>query len=509
MTRYSAWLGLWVATVGVRATAQDIDQAIQAYNDDQYRDAAYLFFDVKENGTDADAKVRAEYYLAHSLYRAGYLLPAYQFYGEVFNQGESHPYFLKATSGLLNIAKQLRDDTLIPEIINKGYAKAFSGLKREDLNAINYMIGMVTQRRGDQAEAKQFLEAVTKESSYFVRAQYLLAIMAVKQATQEGAEDYSRALRYFENIEKGLEGKNAEDDKKLYRLALLGKARALYSQGDFEKSIANYEKVPRFSEDWYDAMFESGWAYFQAARFGRALGMVHSIQAPYFDDRFRAESWVLKATTYFQLCHFDRARTSIDEFFRIYEPIAAGLKNAIAEDRADEQVLSLIAEGDPSFPEEVRSKILGNRRYQRFAAQVALADAEFGKAKAEFPEGNFKSILLELLRDMRADRIALTANLVKGQLKREAAFLDDFLSQAGFIKFETADAERKMLEAGKDITKGPRARGPRPKVPDARHQYWGFSGEYWIDELGYYEHAIGDECIPEIFGGAAASGEGR
>ena len=32
-----------------------------------------------------------------------------------------------------------------------------------------------------------------------------------------------------------------------------------------------------------------------------------------------------------------------------------------------------------------------------------------------------------------------------------------------------------------------------------RYQYWAFLGEYWIDELGYYEHSIKDECIPEVF----------
>ena len=70
------------------------------------------------------------------------------------------------------------------------------------------------------------------------------------------------------------------------------------------------------------------------------------------------------------------------------------------------------------------------------------------------------------------------------------------MEQARVIKFETTDAERKMLEMGKDITKGPRAKGPRPKVPNERFQYWAFTGEYWLDELGYYEHSIKNECLP-------------
>lgn len=496
----SITLGAALVVAGVsRAEAQDIDKAIQAYNEDKYTDAAFLFYDVIENSEDADARVKAEYYIAQSLFKAGFHLPAFQYYGEVFNAGDAHPYFLKATAGLLNIADAIGDDTLVPEVINKGYSQAFSRLKAEELNAINYMIGMITQRRGDFSEAKQFLLAVTDKSPLYVKARYILAIMAVKTAEKEQAEDYSEALGYFDEIERLLKPSTKEDEKKLYRLSLLGKARAYFSQGDFAKSIEYYEKVPRFSDDWYDAMFESGWAYFQNAKFGRALGMVHSIQSPYFDDRYRAESFVLKSTVYFQMCHFDRGRKALDSFFAIYEPMSEQLKPWLEGEQTDAEMVDLIVKGDAKFPKEIQTQISSNRRFQKFLEQVREVDRELAAAEQKFPEGSFKAYLVEMLKDQREQRVALTGKLVRDQIRREAAFLEDFLNQARIIKFETADAERKMLEAGKDITKGPRARGPRPEVPNSRYQYWAFLGEYWIDELGFYEHSIKDECIADIF----------
>jgi tetratricopeptide (TPR) repeat protein len=495
---YSGLAALLLANA-TSAFAQDIDKAIQAYNDDKYTDAAFLFYDVIQNSEDADARVKAEYYIAQALYKAGFYLPAFQYYGEVFNAGDAHPYFLKATAGLLNIADQIGDDTLVPEVINKGYSQAFSRLKAEELNAINYMIGMITQRRGDFGEAKQFLLAVGDKSPLYVKARYLLAIMAVRTTQKEGSDDFSEAIGYFDEIEKLMGGKLAEEDKKLYRLALLGKARAFYSGGNYDKSVEFYERVPRFSDDWYDSMFESGWAYFQAAKFGRALGMVHSIQSPYFDDRYRAESFVLKSTVYFQMCHFDRARKALDWFFRIYEPMSEALKPFLEGEQSDAEMLDLIVKGDAKFPAEIRLQISSNRRFQKFLEQVREVDREIEAAQAKFPEGGFKGYLMDLLKDQREQRVALTGKLVRDQLRRESVFLEDFLNQARIIKFETADAERKMLEAGKDITKGPRARGPRPEVPSSRYQYWAFLGEYWIDELGYYEHSIKDECLPEIF----------
>ncbi|MEO1335950.1 MAG: hypothetical protein AAFV29_09905, partial [Myxococcota bacterium] len=126
-------------------------------------------------------------------------------------------------------------------------------------------------------------------------------------------------------------------------------------------------------------------------------------------------------------------------------------------------------------------------------------DTEMARARSELPNSGFKNQMLALLEVQREQRVALTGKLVRDQLRRESVFLEDFLGQGRIIQLETTTAERKMLAAGKDITKGPRAKGPRPIIPDATYQYWAFLGEYWIDELGYYEHSIKDECVPEVF----------
>lgn len=509
----AALMAGWGAGV---AHAQTIDEAIQAYNNDQFEDAAFLFADVLVRSDNPDDRVRAEFFIGRSLYRAGYLLPAYQYYGEVFNQGPTHPFFLKATEGLLDVAEAIGDDILIPELINRGYTQEFQNLSADQLNTVNYMIGSLAQQRRNYAEAVDFLKAVTPSAEEYLKARYILAIISLQISDARGATSYDETLGYFTEIEEALEGRidpadpQADEKKKLYRLALLGKARTYYSQADYAKSIQYYEKVPRFSDDWYDSMFESGWAYRQNAldqettsglsrEVGKALGMTHSVQSPYFDGRYRAESFVLKATAYFDMCHYDRARKTLDDFFALYEPVAEALKPYLDGDRTDAEMVDLIVNGEPGFPEEIRARIALNRRYQTFLAQIVEAREEITRAQGSFPEGSFKSDLLALLRDQLDLRVALTGRLVREQLARLADGLEFFLNQARIIKFETADAERKMLEAGKDITKGPRAKGPRPFVPNAKRQYWGFNGEYWIDELGYYQHSLKYECVEEIF----------
>ncbi len=479
--------------------AADIDRAVIAYNQDHFAEAANLFYGVLTRGNSREARLQAQYYLAQALLKDGYYLAAYQFYGDVFNAGEEHPYFLNATAGLLKVAHKIGDDVLIPELVNRGYTKAFQRLDPEELFAINYMIGVVSQRHGQYEDAKRFLKGVFPESSYHARARYILGVLALKSAEDRSAEDYSEAIRYFDEVERALRGASSDKDKKLFRLALLGKARAYYSQGNFGRSIEFYERVPRFSEDWIDAMFESGWAYFQDARFGRALGMAHSILSPYFDDRLRAEVWVLKATTYFQMCHFDRVRKTLSEFFRIHEPMAKALTAWRSKARKPSELIRALGEGSPGLPGAIRRQIARNRRFKKFLGQVKQAEQEIQRATTAFPEGAFKASLLVQLSQERAARRALTAKLVHEQLAREAAWLKDFLNHGQIIKFESADAERRILEAGRDLKTQKRVRGARPTVSNAKYQYWAFEGEYWLDELGYYEHAIKNECMPEVY----------
>ena len=83
---------------------------------------------------------------------------------------------------------------------------------------------------------------------------------------------------------------------------------------------------------------------------------------------------------------------------------------------------------------------------------------------------------------------------VKRQLVNRMAMLQNFQSQVELLDFEVTDAEAEWLAQGREILKGRRRRLPRPDIPNDQWQHWGFNGEYWKGELGYYQHALGDEC---------------
>ena len=77
------------------------------------------------------------------------------------------------------------------------------------------------------------------------------------------------------------------DDIDNYReLAQLQMARVFYSTQQFDTSIKYFEKLPQDSADWAESLFEASWAYFMKTLNSKALGNIHTLNAPYFENQF-------------------------------------------------------------------------------------------------------------------------------------------------------------------------------------------------------------------------------
>jgi hypothetical protein len=139
---------------------------------------------------------------------------------------------------------------------------------------------------------------------------------------------------------------------------------------------------------------------------------------------------VLKATTYFQMCHFDRVRKTLETFFAIYEPMSEDVKRYLEGDLSDADFVDLVVQGRETFPEQVRLRVIGNRKFQRYLGQLNKADSELERARTEFPDGNFKGQLIGLLEDLESQWTSLVGRLAKDLVLRQSAALEDFLNQS-------------------------------------------------------------------------------
>lgn len=498
-----------VTLIAAAASAQDLavyNKALSAFNGNQFEDSARLFFEVTNTTTDNDLRLKAEYYLASSFQRANLPFTAFIYFTPIVKAGPQHPYHLKSVEALIALQEVLNDDFLIPSIMNNlydRYADAWATLPLEVLARINYQIGRIAHRKGKLDEAKQFLEAVPDTSQVYAKAQYLMGITladprfpaADEQTKSKNAE---AAITTFENVLKiRTRQLDFEETKQLSYLAL---GRTNYNQGQYQKATEWYEKVPRFSKYWDQSLFENGFARFQNDDFGGALGSLQGLYAPQFAGAFQPESWILTSTTYYFSCLYDESKASLVEYEKIYLPMADKLKPLVdsAEPRELSAYFKMVNVTDnPELPRAVLNWVRTNERMLGLFGMLKQIETEKAAidGNQSWRAAKMSAELVTYLDQNRDTLEKAAGSTAKARLTEAYRTIRGFADQTEIIRFEIAKAEKEFAETGADSTSllGKQTLY-RPKMPAENWNYWKFEGEFWRDEIGYYQYTLKRGC---------------
>lgn len=482
----------------------DLTPAIRAYNQGQYDRAALHLYDfISASGQSGD-RARAEFFLAQTLEKLGFFESAKFYYGQIVNEGPRHPFYVPAVEGLIQVAEQVDDDVIVPALLNREYNEEFQRLRPEFLHKANYLVGLVAQRAGNLEEAEAFLLTVPEDSSYFARARYLLGIVEIQKGQQAGSLEAMEqaaevALAYFNQV-LGLSGSHYVDLRDLRDLARLGLARTYYGLGDYEQAVKYYEEIPRFSRYWDQALFENGWARFMNDDWGGALGTLQALHAPQFAGAFSPESWTLKATIYYTACLYDEAKEALAAYEKNYSQYARLMQPIVVADREASYYYRLISNDAEreKLPRAVYNYLAANRRVLGFNRYISLLDRELEgiSSMASFRGTPLREELLQVVRQQRNLLENVAGSFIKNRLANAMDMVQHFDAQAEIIRFETTKAETERLERGFDFEAHlSRQKHHRPRIPAEDWEYWNFQGEYWIDEIGYYQFTLKSGCM--------------
>jgi tetratricopeptide (TPR) repeat protein len=507
MSRLLALVAL--ALVPLAAPAQDANtynRALGAFNAGDLDTAVPLFFQASESGPDAETKAKAEYYLAQSFAKKGLPVSAFVTYAAIVKAGPKHPSYLKAVEGLVDMQQQLDEQNLIPSLLNQAYTDEVRDqwvtLPKEVLARINYLVGTISHRRGRFEEARSLLEAVPSDSRIYAKAQYLLGIVLVdpRFPGRPGEADAldKAALAAFQTVLKQ-EGERQLELKETRELAMLGLGRLHYGRGEYKESSAAYELVPRYSRYWDQALFENGFARFQNEDFGGALGSLQALHAPQFEGAFQPESWILKATVYYYSCLFDEVKTTLASYDEVYGPMAKQLQPFVGEDMALIPAFNMVsASENRRLPRSVYLWIRNNERIREVMRVLANVDSEKRTiaGMSAWKGSTLATQTMASLEDVRNTLLQVGGTLAKSRLREAADNLRTFSDQAEIIRVQTALDQKDLLQAGVDqkalLT---RQSLYRPAMPGAAWNYWKFQGEFWIDEIGYYQYTLKRGCL--------------
>lgn len=485
-------------TAFAQADVGAYSRAFGLFNNNDFDGAAAAFFELAESSTDAEIRAKSEYQLARALERRNLPVAALIQYASIVKAGTGHPHYLDAVKYLVEIQARLEDQDLVPSLLNNAYSPEDWALLPDDArHRVNYLIGLIAQRKGNKLdEAQSFLEVVPPESAVYAKAQYLLGLVFVDERYPGGAKP-DEAVKVFETV-LGLRGNLYEDLAQVQQLATLGLGRTYYGLQKYEQSSDAYERIPRFSRYWDQALFENGFSRFQADDYGGALGSLQALHAPQFAGAFQPESWVLKATAYYFSCLYDESKSALAAFDEVYLPMAEQLKPLLEGDDKDlEFYYRLVTQDSGKLPPAVALWIKSNERLLSSFNLLAEVEREkrFIAENDAWRASRLPREFSAFLDQQRATLVQVAGSRARNRLNEAYKNIVSYGDQAEIIRFETSKAEKELFEAGIDQQKLLSSKPLyRPKMPAENWNYWKFQGEFWRDEIGYYQYTLKRGC---------------
>jgi tetratricopeptide (TPR) repeat protein len=289
--------------------------------------------------------------------------------------------------------------------------------------------------------------------------------------------------------------------------------RLFYSARQYEAAGRYYDRVQEGTTAWLDSLFELGWTYFQMGRIDRVLGQLHTLNSPFFEDRYYPEARVLESLILFRTCRFGETLVTVQKVLRDYKPLKKELDAQLAGQRTDSEFydyLFSLSRDKKSLSVQLRrifNVALSDKRLQRAFGAVVHANDEYSGLEKLEQNSKTATAATQLKEDMgrvRAVMIAEAGGLARQRLTRVREDLTEVIRQGLRIKYETLKARRGSLsdQVRQDMAETARAVS-EPRSPDEEHIVWPFDGSYWRDELGGYTYDTQSRCTAKEMGRAA------
>src|SRR5215471_8646167 len=319
-----------------------LQRATKLYDKGDYYSASIELKKVLDGETpdSEENKQRAEFFMGKTLYQMGYYAGALAYFDKIVQAGDKHAYHGATLKWLAALSRVLPETSGILEKIGTYDAAALEDPTFDDVrDELYYLLGRHFYRKGGDGDfdtAIGLFEKVKPESDFYIKAKFFEGVTYVRKLDGKNALEAFKAILVLDK-ERASHHYSAAELDEYTKLAILQMARVFYSAKDYEKSIRYYEKLDQDSPDWTASLFEASWAYFMITNNSKALGNIHTLNAPYFEDEFWPESVLLKSVIYYKYCLYDRAIESIAEYDQKFRPLRKNLQDVVAkfEDNAE------------------------------------------------------------------------------------------------------------------------------------------------------------------------------
>jgi len=511
-----------VDLTGKSAERQRLDVAVQQFKQQQYELAAMTAYELMRDPKLVGLQLDAHYLLAKSLYRMGMYHSSLGEFSKILAKGPQTKFFKNGLEWLFFISHKTTNEAVILEEIAKysnfEFPQQFRGEFRYLLARYHFVRGKALDAIDQRGEAnksfdqvKALILTVPKGDPFYARAKYLEGLAYFRQDNYQAALESMKEVVRITRPDSSKPEMEAKLEKDIRQLAFMQLARTHYGHRQNRNAIYYYGKVERGGKQWLEALFESAWANYRVAQYEQALGNLITLSAPFFREEYFPEALILKAVIYYENCRYREARSTLEDFERIYLPVHDQLEliTKTEKDSTDYyQILSEIqkksrSSGTKSNTDAILDKILRlaltDKDLKNTNDSILELESEVdsvGKRGDTFRYSELAKNLLEGLRGERQGLAKRAGIMAKGKLETELAELKRLLTNGLRIKFETTTKEKEFLEDQL------RAGGRQEIIKKYRYSvsvsdeqlYWPYEGEYWRDELGTYQYTLTKGC---------------
>lgn len=483
----------------------DVDDAVSALKAKKPLGASKALFEIKESAACPSLESKVDYYMGRALLDLDMIHGAQHYFMLVVARGPENPYFKYALPKLVSIARTTGDYTDLMRIVPRIPPDQYP---RQARNILYYLMGVRLYEQGQLSEARSYFGQISTKSEFYLKSKYFEGVIFNEQGRLKSA------VRSFSDVVRDADGVDiySERDKemidRLTDLSIINIARIYYSIQRFDEANSWFDKVPRDSEYWPQALFEQAWTMFMLNELNSALGKVLTVRSPFFADHYFApEADIVRALTFFNLCEYGQVEKELLAFESRWKPVVDELKAVTSKYRseegkklADEVYVAYLEGGQKSsvLPVSLFNSILQNVDLASLVLHVDLMDEE--EARIDAQKALWKdSVGLHLKKVLEEDRVRYKrrAGLVLlSEMARTANYVNDLQAQSKIIRFEVVSAQ------GRDYAYKMR----NPDLVDTAgaldldfatavdFTYWPFNGEFWQDELGYYQYTEQASC---------------
>ncbi|MEK6628964.1 MAG: tetratricopeptide repeat protein [Bdellovibrionota bacterium] len=422
---------------------------------------------------------------------------AFQFV-EVIRSGD--PSFTKSSiEKLLIVTDRLGDETLLNFAVQRVDINQIPAASREILY---FRLAEFKYKAGLNNEAVDLYRKITEKSRYYYSALYN---MGLAQA-ESGQPDL--ALQSFNRLLESRKGARITDTNKVS--AQLAIARTLYQKKDWNRSIEAYAKIPRDNILWHEALFEKTWAMLRAARFRSTLSNFQSLHSSYYEDFYLPETLLLRAIVYLYICQYDEMEKVLALYEKQYSLALKKVNTFLQETNPESYFQEINKTYQLKKKSDAKKQLALPYNILKHIAEEGDVRRTYAYLKKIYEEKKAISSNSELSGSSvgaYADRIVnnriksvrtVLGELVKNHLLTIKAEITDLNEQSSFIRYEMINGRKEAIKnkiAGKNLAGiGPQKNQDRSFYIENGYEYYPFSGEYWLDEVGNYHYLGKQSC---------------